>query len=62
MAKGEYTSTLLAESVAPACAVDRLAKCAIKTALEGMPLKGKRVLENKDCLGDDWGMINSLTI
>nr|POE56525.1 hypothetical protein CFP56_33497 [Quercus suber] len=62
MAKGEFTSVLLAESVGPAIAVDRLARCAIKTALEGMPEPGKRVLENKDCLGDDWGMVNTLTI
>ena len=57
---GERTVTLLSESVAPYIAVDRLARCAIRTAMEGS--EGKSILENKDCLGDDWGMINSLTI
>lgn len=60
MAGNESVATLLSESVMPYIAVDRLARCAIKVVLRGT--EGKRILENKDCLGDDWGMINTLTI
>lgn len=62
LAGGEAISTLLSEAVMPYIAVDRLAKCAIKMALEGTGYPDKRILENKDCLGDDWAMVNSLTI
>ena len=62
LAGGDAVGTLLSESVSPCIAVDRLARCAIKMALEGTGYEGKRILENKECLGDDWGMINSLTI
>ena len=60
--KGDAVSTLLTEAVAPYIAVDRLAKTAIKMALEGTGVEGKRILENKECLGDDWANINTLTI
>lgn len=62
LAGGDAVTTLLSEAVVPVIGVDRLAKCAIKMALEGTGYSDKRVLENKDCLGDDWHMINSLTI
>lgn len=62
IAKGDAVTTLMSEAVAPYIAVDRLAKTAIRMALEGTGVEGKRILENKECLGDDWGMINSLTI
>jgi hypothetical protein len=61
LAGGDSVVTLLSESVIPVIAVDRLAKCAIKIVLEGTGVEGKRILENKDCLGDDWGMINTLS-
>ena len=61
LAGGDSVTTLLSESVMTVIAVDRLARCAIKMALEGTRFEGKRVLENKECLGDDWGMINTLS-
>ncbi len=61
LAGGDSVTTLLGESVISVIAVDRLARCAIKMALEGTGYEGKRILENKDCLGDDWGMINTLS-
>ena len=60
--KGDATTTLLSESVAPYIAVDRLAKSAIKRVMQGTGYEGKRILENAELLGDDWGLINSLTI
>ena len=59
---GDAVSTLLSEAVAPVVAVDRLGKCAIKMVLEGTGYAGKRIMENRDCLGDDWGMINTLNV
>ena len=61
LAGGDAIGTLLSEAVMPYIAVDRLAKCAIKMALEGTGYPDMRILENKDCLGDDWGMINTLS-
>lgn len=57
LAGGDAISTLMTEAVAPYIAVDRLAKCAIKMALEGTGSE-KRILENKECLGDDWAMVS----
>ncbi|KAK3717748.1 hypothetical protein LTR37_005519 [Vermiconidia calcicola] len=62
LAGGDAISTLVSEAVVPVIAVDRLAKCAIRTVLEGTGYPDKRILENKDCLGDDWAMINTLTL
>ncbi|KAK5166116.1 uncharacterized protein LTR77_008377 [Saxophila tyrrhenica] len=59
---GDATTTLLSEAVVPCIAVDRLAKCAIKMVLEGTGYPEKRVLENGECLGPDWAMINSLRV
>ena len=59
--KGDATSTLMYEAVAPYIAVDRLAKMAIKVCLEGTGYADKRILENKECLGDDWAQVNSLS-
>ena len=60
IAGGDAMSTLITEAVVPCIAVDRLAKCAIKMALQGTGFPTKRILENKDCLGDDWAMVNTL--
>ena len=60
--KGDAISTLMTEAMVPCIAVDRLAKTAIKMVMEGTGHEGKRILENKDCLGDDWAMVNSLTL
>lgn len=61
IAGGDAISTLLTEAVAPYIAVDRLGKCAIKMVLEGTGYEGKRILENKECLGDDWAMVNTIS-
>ncbi|CAK3831012.1 Hypothetical predicted protein [Lecanosticta acicola] len=58
---GDSVSTLLTEAVVPSIAVDRLARAAIKAAFDGTGVEGKRILENKDCLGPDWSQINSFT-
>lgn len=40
-----------------------VARCAINLVLDGRTKEeGGRVLENVDCLGDDWAQINSLSI
>ncbi|KAK5733929.1 hypothetical protein LTR17_009336 [Elasticomyces elasticus] len=57
---GEYTGTLLYEATITSIAVDRLAKSALKTVLMGTGDEKKRILENKECLGDDWAAINTL--
>lgn len=58
--KGEALSKYFAEATSTACAVDRLASCAIRAAMQGTG--GKRILENADCLGKDWALINTLTL
>jgi hypothetical protein len=60
IAGGEAIGTLVSEAVSPVIAVDRLAKCAIKIVMEGTGYPDKRILENKECLGDDWAMVNTL--
>lgn len=60
--KGDAIGTILWEATVPSIAVDRLAKCAIRVALMGTGDEKKRILENKECLGDDWAMVNSLSI
>lgn len=62
LAKGDATTTLLTEAVVPAISVDKLARCAIKMVLQETIDPNKRVVENRDCLGDDWGMVNTLSI
>jgi hypothetical protein len=57
---GDSVSNLFSESVMPYISVDRLARCSIKMVMEGTGYPDKRIFENKDCLGDDWGQINSL--
>ncbi|TKA67846.1 hypothetical protein B0A55_09128 [Friedmanniomyces simplex] len=59
--RGDVTSTLLYEATYTSIAVDRLAKSAIKMALMGTGDEKKRILENKECLGDDWASINTLS-
>lgn len=58
VAPGSGVTTLVSEGVGAAIAVDVLAKCAIETALEGG--KGKKILENGDCLGSGWAEGNAL--
>lgn len=58
--KGDAITTIMTEAVMPYIAVDRLAKTAIKMALQRFD--GKRILENAECLGDDWAMVNSLRL
>lgn len=43
----------------PCIAVERLAKTAIKTAYNGGD--GMTILENGQCLGEDWAMVNSIS-
>ena len=54
-------TTVLTEAIVPSIAVDRLAKMAIRVAFMGGK-DGKTIMENKDCLGDDWAMVNSLSL
>ncbi|KAF2720550.1 hypothetical protein K431DRAFT_285664 [Polychaeton citri CBS 116435] len=61
LAGGDAISTIMREGVSTSIAVNRLARAAIRTALEGSS-NGTRVLENKECLGDDWAQVNSFTI
>lgn len=62
IARGDAIGTLLWEATVPSIAVDRLAMCAIKMALMGTGDEKKQILENKECLGDDWALVNTLTI
>ena len=62
LAKSESAGTLLWEATVPSVTVDRLAKCAIRTVLEGSGEPNKKILENVDCLGSDWANINTLSI
>lgn len=50
-------STIITEAVIPSIAVERLARTAIKVAFFGAD--GRTILENKECLGDDYASINS---
>lgn len=58
--KGDAIGTIMTEAVSSSIAVDRLSRCAVKIALEGTGDEGKRWLENKECLGDDWAQVNTL--
>lgn len=55
---GDSLGTVLTEAVSISCAVDRLANTAIRSVLNGTG--GQRILENKDCLGEGWAMINEI--
>jgi len=59
---GDAIGTILWEATVPSIAVDRLAATALKMVMEGTGYPDKRIMENKDCLGADWAMVNSLTI
>jgi len=54
-------TTVITEAIVPSIAVDRLAKTAIRVVFNG-GTDGKTIMENKDCLGDDWAMVNSFTM
>lgn len=60
--KGDTIGNILWEATVPSIVVDRLAKCAIRTVMEGTGHETKKILENKECLGDDWAMVNSFTM
>lgn len=62
MNKSDAISTLLWEATVPSVTVDRLAKIAIRTVMEGSGDEKKKILENKECLGDDWAMVNTLSL
>ncbi|KAK4548439.1 hypothetical protein LTR36_009349 [Oleoguttula mirabilis] len=57
---GDAAGTLLWEATVPSIAVDRLAMRAIKMALAGTGDEKKKILENKECLGEGWALINTL--
>lgn len=57
---GEDVGALLTEAVVPSIAVGVLARTAVRVAFDG-GADGKTIMENKDCLGEDWAMINSLS-
>ncbi|GAB7362079.1 hypothetical protein MBLNU230_g2113t1 [Neophaeotheca triangularis] len=58
--KGEALSKYFAEATSTSCAVDRVAKLAIRSAMQGAG--EKKILENADILGKEWMQINSLNI
>lgn len=60
LAKGDGLATIVAMGTMPCIGVDRLARCAIRVVLDG-DVDGRKVLENKDCFGDDWAQVNTLT-
>lgn len=55
---GDGMGTIIAMGAAPCIAVDRLAKQAIRVALDGDSEK-RKVLENTDCRGYDWADVNT---
>ncbi|KAK5116759.1 hypothetical protein LTR62_007433 [Meristemomyces frigidus] len=57
---GDAIGTILWEATVPSISVDRIAKAALRAALTGTGDEKKRILENKECLGDDWAMVNTL--
>lgn len=57
--KREAMGTIITQAVIPSVTCEQLASTAIRTAFDGA--KGKRILENKDLLGEDWAMVNSLS-
>lgn len=59
LAKGDAISSIMMMGTVPSITVDRLAKAAVKKCLDG-DVDYRRVLENKDVLGDDWAMVNSI--
>lgn len=61
MAGGEAVSSIIYMGTSQSITVDRLARQAIRVVLDG-DYDGRKILENKDCLGDDWASINSLAI
>jgi hypothetical protein len=56
--KGDAIGTVVREAVAAGCTVDRLAACAIRVAMFGA--EGKRVVENRECLGEGWTLVNTI--
>lgn len=55
----EAMGTIITQAIIPSVTSGQLASMAIRTAFSGGK-DGKRILENKDLLGDDWAMVNSL--
>lgn len=61
IAGGDAIGTLLWEATVPSIAVDRLGQTAIRQALMGTGDEKKRIIENKECLGEDWAQVNTFT-
>jgi len=57
LSKGETLGNVISAAVMASCTVDRLATSAIRAILNGTG--GKKILENRDCLGEDWALVNS---
>lgn len=56
--KGDAIGTVVREAVSAGVTIDRLAACAIRTAMFGA--EGKKVVENRECLGEGWTMVNTI--
>ncbi|QIW98484.1 hypothetical protein AMS68_004002 [Peltaster fructicola] len=61
LAGGQAVTSIVSMATTPSIAVDLLAKTAIRVVLDG-DAEGRTVLENKDCMGDEWAQINTLTL
>jgi hypothetical protein len=63
LAGGQSVYNLVTMGSSQSIADNLAAKCAINTVLDGRTKQeGGRILENADCLGDDWAQINSLRV
>lgn len=59
---GQSVYNLLTMGSSQSISDNLVARCAINTVLDGRNKEeGGRVLENNDCLGDDWANINTVT-
>ncbi|KAI5200064.1 hypothetical protein AUEXF2481DRAFT_28231 [Aureobasidium subglaciale EXF-2481] len=60
---GQTVYNLMTMGSTTSIADNLVAKCALNIVIDGrMKDEGGRILENVDCLGDDWSQINSLSI
>lgn len=63
LAGGQSVYNLVSMGSSQSIADTLVARCAINTVLDGRTKEeGGRILENVDCLGDDWAQVNSLAI
>ena len=62
MQGGQSIYNVLNQGVSTSISTLLVARCAINTVLDGRKEdEGGRILENVDCLGDDWADINTFT-